>query len=276
MPGERRLQPLLAERRLAVLDREGGEADDRDGGRDHDHEPDRGEEAPRQRPARLARLLGEVGDGLEAGVGEHRQRQREREVVPGRRDAEVGPLRERVRREEQRETEDHEQELRREVEPGDDEARRVELGTAHEPHGGDREDDADGDDDVPRRLAKAVDPERRPEVVRQEQRRERDHDQVVEEERPAGEEAEDVVVRAADEGRRAAGLGQRRRALGVGERDDQEEDPRAEEHDRREAERVRGDDPEREVDRRCDLAVGDREERGGVEDALEAAELAGH
>ena len=47
--------------------------------------------------------------------------------------------------------------------------------------------------------------------------------------------------------------------------------PAREEHDRREAERVRGDDPEREVDRRGDLAVGDREERRSVEDALEAA-----
>ena len=108
-------------------------------GREHDDEPDRGEEAARQRPARLARLLGEVGDRLEARVGEHRERQREGEVVPGRRHAEDGPLRERVRREEQCEPEDHEQELRREVEPGDDESRRVELRAASEPDAGDRE-----------------------------------------------------------------------------------------------------------------------------------------
>ena len=43
--------------------------------------------------------------------------------------------------------------------------------------------------------------ERVPHVVRHEERRERDHDQVVEEEHPAGEEPERVVERAADEGR---------------------------------------------------------------------------
>ena len=86
----------------------------------------------------FARLLGEVGDGLEPVYASMAERQREGEVVPGRRDAEVGPLRERVRREEQRETEDHEQQLRRQVEPCDHEASRVELGAARQPHGGDR------------------------------------------------------------------------------------------------------------------------------------------
>ena len=172
--------------------------------------------------------------------------------------------------------EQHEQELRRQVEPGHDETGGVELRAPHEPDGRDREDHGHRDDDVPRRVAQRLDPERRAEVVRQEDGRERDHDQVVEEERPAGEEAVDVVVGAPDERRRAAGLRERRRRLGVRERDDQEEDARAEEDERREAERIGGDDPEREVERRGDLAVGDREERRRVEHALEAAELAGH
>ena len=80
--------------------------------------------------AQLARLLGQVGDGLEPRVGEHGERKREREVVPGRGDAEVGSLRERVGRDDEREAEDDEQELRREVEPGDDEAGGVELRAA--------------------------------------------------------------------------------------------------------------------------------------------------
>ena len=42
-----------------------------------DEKSERGSVAPG-----LARLLGEVGDRLEPGVGEHRERQREEEVVP--------------------------------------------------------------------------------------------------------------------------------------------------------------------------------------------------
>ena len=64
--------------------------------------------------------------------------------------------------------------------------------------------------------------------------------------------------------------------LGVRERDEQEEQPGDEQHERREAERVQGDDAEREVDRRGDLAVGDREERARVELAAEPGQLAGH
>jgi hypothetical protein len=49
------------------------------------------------------------------------------------------------------------------------------------------------------------------------------------------------------------------------------------EQDRRcEAERVQCDDPEGEVDRGGDLAVGDRKERRSVEDALQAGQLARH
>ena len=46
--------------------------------------------------------------------------------------------------------------------------------------------------------------------------------------------------------------------------------------DGRQAERLRGDDPEREVDRRADLGVRDGEQRRRVENPLEAANLAGH
>ena len=112
--------------------------------------------------------------------------------------------------------------------------------------------------------------------MRQEEHREGDHDQVVEEERPAGQEAQQVVERAPDEGRGAAGLRDRRRSLRVGEGDEQEEDAAEQEDERREPERVGGDDAEREIDRRGDLAIGDREERRRIEDALEAAKLSGH
>ena len=121
-----------------------------------------------------------------------------------------------------------------------------------------------------------ADLQRGAEVVRQEQRRERDHDQVVEEERPAGQEAGEVVERPANKGRGAAGLGDRGRALGVRERDDEEERAREGQDLGREAEGVQGDDPERDVDRRGDLAVGHREERGSVENPLQAGNLPRH
>ena len=141
----------------------------------------------------------------------------------------------------------------------------MQLRPARQADGGNADDHEHGDDQIPGRLPQRVDAEGRAEVVRHEDGREGDHDQVVEEERPAGQEPEDVVVGAADERRRASRLRDRRRSLGVGERDDQEEDPCAEEDERRQAERVRRNDPEREVERRGDLAVRDRKQRRRVE-----------
>src|SRR6266404_2598805 len=54
-----------------------------------------------------------------------------------------------------------------------------------------------------------------PKVVGGEERRERDHDRVVEEEYPAGHEPDRIVERAAGEHRGAARLGDRGGALGV-------------------------------------------------------------
>src|SRR5262249_39168259 len=60
------------------------------------------------------------------------------------------------------------------------------------------------------------------------------------------------------------------------DRDEQEEQPGPEQHERREPDRVERDHAEGEVDRRGDLAVGDREERARVELAAEPRELAGY
>ena len=160
--------------------------------------------------------------------------------------------------------------------PGDRDPAGVEGGAAHEPDARDERNHTDGDHGIPRRVAQDVHAQRDPEIVRQEQRRDRNHDQVVEEERPAGEKAEQVVESPANECRGAAGLRDRGRPLRVGERDDQEDDPRHQQHERGEPERVAGNDAEREVDRGGDLAVGDGEERRCVEHALEAAQLPRH
>src|ERR687887_332464 len=221
-------------------------------------------------------IIGEVGDRLEAGVREHRQRQREGNLVPRRLGADRDPTRERVAREQEREAERDQAELRDEVEDGDDDPVAVEGRAAAEPDEAHADDHADRDDEVPRMMRERADLEGRAEVVRQEEGRERDHDQVVEEQRPAGQEAGEVVERAPDEGRGAARLRDRGGALGVRERDDEEEGADEREHLRCEAERVQGDDSERDVDRGGDLAVRDREQRRRVEDPLESGDLARH
>ena len=132
------------------------------------------------------------------------------------------------------------------------------------------------DDGVPRLVAERGRGDRLRDVVRHEERGQRHHDQEVEEERPARHEAGEVVERPPNERRGAAGLRKRRGALGVRQRHHEEEDAGQEQHERREAQRLGGDDPERDVERRRDLAVRHREERGRVEHPLEAAELAGH
>ena len=85
--------------------------------------------------------------------------------------------------------------------------------------------------------------------MRQEERRQRDHDQVVEEKRPARDEADEVVERPPRERLGAARLGDRGRPFRVRERDEEEDDAREEQDERRQPERGRGDDPERDVDR---------------------------
>ena len=126
---ERRLEPLLAERRLAVRHRVGREADRSDQHGDEHDETDRGEERARQRAPRLGRLLGEIRDRLEPRVREHRERQRERKVAPVLAAGEAEPFGERLRREQERQTEDDEHALYEQVEQRDRERRRDEAGS---------------------------------------------------------------------------------------------------------------------------------------------------
>ena len=243
---------------------------------DDDDERDRAEEAARQVTARAPRLLGVVGDGLETGVGEHREGDREGDVVPRRVRAEREAARQRARREEEHHPAADEQQLRHQVEDRDADAERVEPCAAEEPDACDARDDDAGGDHVTGSAGDRVDAEREAEVVRDEECGQRDHDQVVEEEHPAREEAGEVVEGDADERRSPTGLADRRGALRIRERDDQEEEPDDAEHERREPERVQRDDAEREVERRRDLAVGNRGERRRVENSLELGELPSH
>ena len=141
-----------------------------------------------------------------------------------RRDAGVRALPRSDEREEQAEPEADQDHLRDERDDGDDHDRdAVEARAADQPQHRDRQDDEHRGDDVPRVVRQPHPADRVAEVVRREERRERDHDRVVEEQHPARQEAGRVVERAAGEHRRAAGLGDRRRPLGVRERDEHEE-----------------------------------------------------
>ena len=78
----------------------------------------------------------------------------------------------------------------------------VEARPPHEAHRGHHADDRDADEEVGRARRQRVPAHSVAEVVRHEERRERDHDHVVEEDRPAGEEAELVIERAPAEVKR--------------------------------------------------------------------------
>ena len=132
----------------------------------------------------------------------------------------------------------------------------------------DEEDDHDrADDDVPRVL-----PQRPPEdreVVRDEERRDGDRDDVVQHLRPGGSEADELVEGVAREAGGAAGLRIADRALGVRERGRGEDHAGDHEDDRRQPEREDGGDAERVVDRRADVPVRGGEQRRRPEDAVE-------
>jgi hypothetical protein len=84
--------------------------------------------------------------------------------------------------------------------------------------------------------------------MRHADRRRRDHDQVIDQNRPAGDEADQLVERVAGERRRAAPLPEHRPALDVGERGDREHQPRHQEDQRGDAETPVGDHPDGEVE----------------------------
>ena len=107
------------------------------------------------------------------------------------------------------------------------------------------------------------------EVVADDDRGGRHDDQVVEQDGPAGDEAPELVEGVAGERRGAAALGMQRVALEVGGARDHQEGSGQQVDERREAERVAGDHPQREEDRRDDRAQHDREQRGHAQPACD-------
>ncbi len=104
-------------------------------------------------------------------------------------------------------------------------------------------------------------------VVRDRDRRQGGDDQVVDQDRPAGDEGDQLVEGVAGEAGGAAALAEHRPALDVAERGQHEEQAGDEEDQRRQAEAAVGDDAEREVDREADRGVDGDEEAGHAEAA---------
>jgi hypothetical protein len=128
-------------------------------------------------------------------------------------------------------------------------------------------------DDVAGRMAQ-LRPEQPADVVRDEERGDRDRRRVGQHLRPGGEERPELVERAAREARRAARLRVHRGRLGVRGGGHEEEHAGDDEDDRRQAQRIRRDETQRVIDGGADVAVGGGEERVGPEDALKAFQSA--
>ena len=96
--------------------------------------------------------------------------------------------------------------------------------------------------------------------MRDREDRNRNDDQIVQEDRPAGDEAPELVEGVAGQRRGAAPLLVQDATLDVGHHREDEEDPGEQVCDRRQPERVAGNDAEREVDRSADGRQPDRKE----------------
>ena len=244
--------------------REGDDRDQQVEGKDRDHHQ---ADAARDRFGRVLGLLGHVGDRLDAGVGDHPDRDAEREVAPGRGDAEVDVVDQDLRAEDEDEADPDQHDLGRKVGDGEDQVELRRLLGAADVDQGEGDDQHRAADDVAGAIPKPG-PEHR-QVVRHEEGRDRDRDRVVEHLPPGRDEADQLVEGMPGEARGAAGLREHHRRLGVGRRRGGEDQARDDEGDRRQAKRKRRRDAKRVVDRGANVAVGGGEQRA---DAVDAAQ----
>ena len=218
--------------------------------------------------ARILCLLGHIGNGLDARVGDHRHRQREEHLGPAGRGAEVDLVDKQRGIQHQHEAHEHEQDLRAEIGHGEDQVQARRLAQAPYVQPDQQRDRDQPTDDVARVVCESG--EERAQVVRHKERGDGDRDDVVEAERPAGEEGDDVVEGMARKRRGAARLGEHRGALGVGLGRQDEQHTGEHEHQRRQSQGVRGDEAEGVVDRRADVAVGRGEQARNADRAAQS------
>ncbi len=204
-------------------------------------------------------LARQARGGLEARERDHRHGQREDQTRPGRRGAELDRVEQRVRVEEQRQPEHDDERLQRRSPTSSMPTRRMRR--AAEAADVAEHDQRDERQRQAQRLAAIA--ERAPEdlqVLRRRVGRDGDQDHVVEQDRPAGDEADELVEGVAREHRRAAAILVQRGALDVGHGGHRVEQRRDQEHQRRQPQRVAGDHAQREVDRARQRGVDDREQ----------------
>ena len=242
-----------------VMDRHRGEGDQRQQRVEAEYGGDRQPDPLRDRLRGVLGLLRHVRDRLDPCVGDHPHRDPEQEVPPARRHAEVDVVDQDAGAENQREPDRNQDHLGAEVGNRQDQ---VEAGGLLRPlhvERREKDDHRDAADDVARRV-----PQPRPEhgeVVRHEERRDRDRDDVVEHLPPARKEADQLVEGMSREARRAASFGVHHGGLRVGSRGGHEDQARDDEGDRRQPEGEGGGDAQGVVDRGANVAVGGREER---------------
>ncbi len=220
---------------------------------------------------RVRRLLGHVGDGLDARVGDRADGETVEELLPGRRDAPVDLLEQDPGLEQQHEGDGHDEELGGQVEHGEDDVeprRLLDADHVDDDQGGGDEDAADG---VVGELLEDGHEDRQ--VVRHEEGGDGDRGRVDEHLAPADAEAHELVEGAPCEAGRAARLRHRRGGLGVAPRRAHEEQAGDDEDQRRRAHGGHGHDAEGVVDRRAHVAVGRAEERRDAQDLVEALAL---
>ena len=194
----------------------------------------------RDDPLQVARLDvdvgGEVGSGLDAGVGEHGDDGRVDDVPEAGAGEEVELRGEAVGVPDDEHADDDHRQLQADVGEGEKGERALAPppGDVEDVEDADGDDDEGGDADLQAGLAEAGGD--RLQVVGNRDRRQGDHDQVVDQDRPAGDEGDQLVEGVAGEGGGAAALAEHRAALDVAERGEGEEHAGGEEDQRREAE----------------------------------------
>jgi hypothetical protein len=167
----------------------------------------------------------------------------------------------------EREPDQHEQELGRKVQDREEDVQPSGFPDADDVEEDENDDDDGPADDVPRVFTQWT-PEDR-EVMRHEERRDGDRDDVVEHLGPRRSERHELVKGVPGEARRTTCLGKANRPLGVRDRRRSKDEAADHEDERRQPEGDPGNETERVVDRGADVPVGGREERRGSEDALE-------
>ena len=225
------------------------------------------ERAQRDDPLEVARahldVRRQVGGGLDPGVGEHRDHRGVDHVLDARAGEEMDLVGEPLGVQHGERADPDHRHLQGDVRQGEDAERALAAAAGDVEHveraGGDDHPGGDGDLPVAGREVRRD----RLEVVRDRDRGQRGDDQVVDQDRPAGDEGDQLVEGVAGEAGGAAALADHRPALDVAERRQHEHQPGGEEDQRRQPEAAVGDDAEREVDREADGGVDGDEEAAG-------------